>query len=63
MCVCACVCAFFSVCVCFPGEPRFFQEANCHFLTYIQEEPDNANGYFNLGMLAMDANENAATER
>lgn len=29
----------------------------------MEEEPDDANGYFNLGMLAMDANENAAAER
>ncbi|CAB1313466.1 unnamed protein product [Coregonus sp. 'balchen'] len=45
------------------GDPRFRPEANRRFLTYIQEEPDDANGYFNLGMLAMDANENAAAER
>lgn len=30
---------------------------------YVEEEPRDANGYFNLGMLAMDANENAAAER
>lgn len=29
----------------------------------MEEEPDDANGYFNLGMLAMDANRNAAAER
>lgn len=29
----------------------------------MEEEPQDANGYFNLGMLAMDANENAAAER
>lgn len=29
----------------------------------MEEEPKDANGYFNLGMLAMDANENAAAER
>ena len=29
----------------------------------MEEEPEDANGYFNLGMLAMDANENAAAER
>ncbi|XP_021172737.2 protein O-mannosyl-transferase TMTC3 [Fundulus heteroclitus] len=45
------------------GEPRFWPEANRRFLTYVEEEPDDANGYFNLGMLAMDANENAAAER
>ena len=30
---------------------------------YVEEEPEDANGYFNLGMLAMDASENAAAER
>lgn len=45
------------------GEPKFWPEANRRFLTYIEEEPEDANGYFNLGMLAMDANENAAAER
>lgn len=45
------------------GEPKFWPEANRRFLTYVDEEPEDANGYFNLGMLAMDANENAAAER
>nr|XP_057930614.1 protein O-mannosyl-transferase TMTC3 [Doryrhamphus excisus]XP_057930615.1 protein O-mannosyl-transferase TMTC3 [Doryrhamphus excisus]XP_057930616.1 protein O-mannosyl-transferase TMTC3 [Doryrhamphus excisus]XP_057930618.1 protein O-mannosyl-transferase TMTC3 [Doryrhamphus excisus] len=45
------------------GEPKFWPEANRRFLTYVEEEPYDANGYFNLGMLAMDANENAAAER
>lgn len=45
------------------GESKFWPEANRRFLTYVEEEPDDANGYFNLGMLAMDANENAAAER
>lgn len=45
------------------GEPKFWPEANRRFLTYVEEEPDDANGYFNLGMLAMDANENTAAER
>lgn len=45
------------------GEPKFWPEANRRFLTYVEEEPQDANGYFNLGMLAMDANENAAAER
>lgn len=44
------------------GEPRFWPEANRRFLTYLEEEPNDANGYFNLGMLAMDANENVAAE-
>ncbi|KAM7415151.1 hypothetical protein PAMA_019801 [Pampus argenteus] len=45
------------------GEPKFWPEANRRFLTYVEEEPEDANGYFNLGMLAMDANENAAAEQ
>uniref|UniRef100_A0A4W4EUZ6 dolichyl-phosphate-mannose--protein mannosyltransferase n=1 Tax=Electrophorus electricus TaxID=8005 RepID=A0A4W4EUZ6_ELEEL len=45
------------------GEARLRPEANRRFLTYIKEEPDDANGYFNLGMLAMDANENEEAER
>lgn len=45
------------------GEPKFWPEANRRFLNYVEEEPEDANGYFNLGMLAMDANENAAAER
>lgn len=45
------------------GQPRFWPEANRRFLIYVEEEPEDANGYFNLGMLAMDANENAAAER
>ena len=45
------------------GEAKFRPEANRRFLTYVKEEPDDANGYFNLGMLAMDANENEAAER
>uniref|UniRef100_UPI003AAD8A30 protein O-mannosyl-transferase TMTC3 n=1 Tax=Centroberyx gerrardi TaxID=166262 RepID=UPI003AAD8A30 len=45
------------------GEPKFRPEANRRFLIYVEEEPEDANGYFNLGMLAMDANENAAAER
>ncbi|KAK0135687.1 Transmembrane and TPR repeat-containing protein 3 [Merluccius polli] len=45
------------------GEPKFRPEANRRFLVYVEEEPEDANGYFNLGMLAMDASENAAAER
>ncbi|XP_057693807.1 protein O-mannosyl-transferase TMTC3 isoform X2 [Corythoichthys intestinalis] len=45
------------------GEAKFWPEANRRFLAYIEEEPNDANGYFNLGMLAMDAEENAAAER
>lgn len=49
--------------LCVAGEPKFWPEANRRFLAYVTEEPDDANGYFNLGMLAMDANEDAAAER
>uniref|UniRef100_A0A8C1VRZ1 Protein O-mannosyl-transferase TMTC3 n=1 Tax=Cyprinus carpio TaxID=7962 RepID=A0A8C1VRZ1_CYPCA len=45
------------------GEAKLRPEANRRFLTYVKEEPDDANGYFNLGMLAMDANENEEAER
>ncbi|XP_077373352.1 protein O-mannosyl-transferase TMTC3 [Festucalex cinctus] len=45
------------------GEPKFWPEANRRFLAYVKEEPEDANGYFNLGMLAMDAEENAEAER
>uniref|UniRef100_A0A673L5H0 Protein O-mannosyl-transferase TMTC3 n=1 Tax=Sinocyclocheilus rhinocerous TaxID=307959 RepID=A0A673L5H0_9TELE len=45
------------------GEAKFRPEANRRFLTYVKEEPDDANGYFNLGMLAMDANKNEEAER
>lgn len=45
------------------GEARLRPEANRRFLIYVEEEPEDANGYFNLGMLAMDANENEAAEK
>ncbi|KAJ8269046.1 hypothetical protein COCON_G00116530 [Conger conger] len=45
------------------GEPRLRPEANRRFLIYVEEEPEDANGYFNLGMLAMDENANEAAER
>ncbi|XP_076878222.1 protein O-mannosyl-transferase TMTC3 [Brachyhypopomus gauderio] len=45
------------------GEAKLRPEANRRFLAYVKEEPDDANGYFNLGMLAMDANENEEAER
>ncbi|XP_062403453.1 protein O-mannosyl-transferase TMTC3 [Sardina pilchardus] len=44
------------------GDARLRPEANRRFLTYVEEEPNDANGYFNLGMLAMDASENEAAE-
>ncbi|XP_075456586.1 protein O-mannosyl-transferase TMTC3-like [Ascaphus truei] len=36
------------------GDARLRPEAKTRLLTYIEEEPHDANGYFNLGMLAMD---------
>lgn len=44
------------------GDAALRPEANRRFLIYVEEEPHDANGYFNLGMLAMDANENEAAE-
>ncbi|XP_017330470.1 protein O-mannosyl-transferase TMTC3 [Ictalurus punctatus] len=45
------------------GEVKLRPEANRRFLSYVEEEPNDANGYFNLGMLAMDAEENEVAER
>ncbi|XP_061825330.2 protein O-mannosyl-transferase TMTC3 [Nerophis lumbriciformis] len=45
------------------GEPKFWAEAKRRFLTYVEEEPEDANGYFNLGMLAMDSKEDSVAER
>ncbi|XP_062856825.1 protein O-mannosyl-transferase TMTC3 [Trichomycterus rosablanca] len=45
------------------GEAKLRPEANRRFLSYVEEQPNDANGYFNLGMLAMDAEENEAAER
>lgn len=53
----------FSQSSCAAGEIKFRPEANRRFLSYVQEEPSDANGYFNLGMLAMDAEENDEAER
>ncbi|XP_069485436.1 protein O-mannosyl-transferase TMTC3 [Ambystoma mexicanum] len=36
------------------GDPRLRPDAKKRLLTYVEEEPLDANGYFNLGMLAMD---------
>ncbi|CAH2277685.1 transmembrane and TPR repeat-containing 3 [Pelobates cultripes] len=36
------------------GNIRLRPEAKKRLLSYIEEEPHDANGYFNLGMLAMD---------
>lgn len=55
----SCFCSFF----CAAGEVKLRPEANRRFLSYIREEPNDANGYFNLGMLAMDAEENEEAER
>nr|XP_061825330.1 protein O-mannosyl-transferase TMTC3-like [Nerophis lumbriciformis] len=45
------------------GEPKFWAEAKRRFLAYVEEEPEDANGYFNLGMLAMDSKEDSVAER
>ncbi|XP_019400812.1 PREDICTED: transmembrane and TPR repeat-containing protein 3 isoform X1 [Crocodylus porosus] len=36
------------------GDARVRPEAKQRLLNYVKEEPQDANGYFNLGMLAMD---------
>ncbi|KAM6291439.1 protein O-mannosyl-transferase TMTC3 isoform 1-T2 [Porphyrio hochstetteri] len=36
------------------GDARLRPEAKQRLLHYVKEEPQDANGYFNLGMLAMD---------
>lgn len=42
-------CAF-----CHLGDARLRPEAKQRLLHYVKEEPQDSNGYFNLGMLAMD---------
>ncbi|XP_030069608.1 protein O-mannosyl-transferase TMTC3 isoform X1 [Microcaecilia unicolor] len=44
------------------GDARLRPEAKKRLLTYIEEEPQDANGYFNLGMLAMDNKKDAEAE-
>uniref|UniRef100_A0A4W3I6B1 Protein O-mannosyl-transferase TMTC3 n=1 Tax=Callorhinchus milii TaxID=7868 RepID=A0A4W3I6B1_CALMI len=44
------------------GDPRLRPEAEKRFLSYVDMEPKDANGYFNLGMLAMDAKQNSKAE-
>ncbi|MGH0115652.1 UNVERIFIED_CONTAM: hypothetical protein FKN15_037975 [Acipenser sinensis] len=46
-----------------PGDARLRPEAKQRFLIYVEQDPDDANGYFNLGMLAMDDNKNEEAER
>lgn len=40
------------------GEVNLRPEARKPLLNYINKEPQNANGYFSLGMLAMDEKKN-----
>ncbi|XP_048404960.1 protein O-mannosyl-transferase TMTC3 isoform X2 [Stegostoma tigrinum] len=44
------------------GEASLRPEAKKRFLSYVEMEPEDANGYFNLGMLAMDNKENVEAE-
>ncbi|XP_064417742.1 protein O-mannosyl-transferase TMTC3 [Latimeria chalumnae] len=44
------------------GDARLRPESKRRFLSYIEEEPQDANGYFNLGMLAMDNKKDAEAE-
>ncbi|XP_033888355.1 protein O-mannosyl-transferase TMTC3 isoform X1 [Acipenser ruthenus] len=45
------------------GDARLRPEAKQRFLIYVEQDPEDANGYFNLGMLAMDDNKNEEAER
>ncbi|XP_072257327.1 protein O-mannosyl-transferase TMTC3 [Pyxicephalus adspersus] len=45
------------------GNPKLRPEAKKRLLTYIEEEPNDANGYFNLGMLAMDEKKDLEAEK
>ncbi|KAJ7329891.1 hypothetical protein JRQ81_016065 [Phrynocephalus forsythii] len=44
------------------GDARLRPEARKRLLSYVKEEPLDANGYFNLGMLAMDDKKDAEAE-
>lgn len=44
------------------GEVKLRPEARRRLLSYINEEPQDANGYFNLGMLAMDDKKDSEAE-
>ncbi|KAG8513959.1 Protein O-mannosyl-transferase TMTC3, partial [Galemys pyrenaicus] len=44
------------------GEVKLRPEARRRLLSYINEEPQDANGYFNLGMLAMDDRKDTEAE-
>lgn len=46
----------------FLGEVKLRPEARKRLLSYINEEPQDANGYFNLGMLAMDDKKDSEAE-
>ncbi|XP_069830263.1 protein O-mannosyl-transferase TMTC3 isoform X1 [Dendropsophus ebraccatus] len=45
------------------GNPKLRPEAKRRLLTYVEEEPHDANGYFNLGMLAMDEKKDLEAEK
>ncbi|XP_068132940.1 protein O-mannosyl-transferase TMTC3 [Hyperolius riggenbachi] len=45
------------------GNARLRPEAKRRLLAYIEEEPNDANGYFNLGMLAMDEKKDLEAEK
>ncbi|XP_036615961.1 protein O-mannosyl-transferase TMTC3 [Trichosurus vulpecula] len=44
------------------GEAKVRPEAKKRLLSYISQEPHDANGYFNLGMLAMDDKKSSEAE-
>ncbi|XP_072002628.1 protein O-mannosyl-transferase TMTC3 isoform X3 [Engystomops pustulosus] len=45
------------------GNPKLRPEAKKRLLSYVEEEPHDANGYFNLGMLAMDEKKDLEAEK
>ncbi|XP_063783731.1 protein O-mannosyl-transferase TMTC3 isoform X2 [Pseudophryne corroboree] len=45
------------------GNAKLRPEAKKRLLLYIEEEPHDANGYFNLGMLAMDEKKDLEAEK
>lgn len=53
---------FFFLKKLFLGEVKLRPEARKRLLSYINEEPQDANGYFNLGMLAMDDKKDSEAE-
>lgn len=52
----------FKCIFCHLGNAQLRPEAKQRLLNYVKEEPQDANGYFNLGMLAMDDKKDTEAE-